>query len=154
MNKPITARVKQLENGDYVNPKGEVLQERDFVSMLVPRKIKWSRGDYMLSFQKGLENIAKMGLTGEQFSVLSFLMARTDFENYINITQQEISEELNIKRPNITRAIKVLAEKSVIKKIKKGTANYYLFNPDISFKGKSKNYGNVYQLFNNNESMG
>lgn len=151
MTKPITKRVKQLENGDFINPDGEVLQERDYVSMLVPRKIKWSKGDFMLSFQKGFGNVAKMGLTGEQWSVLGLLISKTDFENYIGITQYEIAEELGIKRPNITRAIKVLAEKNIIKKIKKGTGNYYLFNPDISYKGKSKNYSNVYDLFNGNK---
>lgn len=140
--------LKQLENGNYVDPQGKEVAAREYVAVLVPRKQKWTRGEYMLGLQKSFVDIAKMGLTGEQLSVLMLLMAKTDFENYINITQEEMAAELSICRQNVTRAINVLVKKSLIKKMKKGTSNYYLFNPEIIYKGKSNNYGNVYQLFN------
>ncbi len=102
----------------------------------------------MLGLQKSFVEIAKMGLSGEQMSVLMLLMAKTDFENYIHITQDEMAKELDLKRPNVTRAVNTLVNHNLIKKLKKGSSNYYLFNPEVIYKGQSRNYGNVYQLFN------
>lgn len=141
-------KLKQLEDGNYVNSNNEVLKDREFITMLVPRKEKWNRGDYVMGLQKSFIEIAKYGLSGEQLSILMYLIGKTDFENYVNITQKEISTELKIDQSNVSKAIKVLVDKKIIKKMKKGTSNFYLFNPEIVYRGQSKNFGNVYNLFN------
>lgn len=141
-------KLKQLEDGNYVNSNNEVLKDREFITMLVPRKEKWNRGDYVMGLQNSFIEIAKYGLSGEQLSILMYLIGKTDFENYVNITQKEISTELKIDQSNISKAIKKLVDKKIIKKMKKGTSNFYLFNPEIVYRGQSKNYGNVYSLFN------
>jgi hypothetical protein len=89
-------RLKQLEDGNYVNSNNEVLKDREFITMLVPRKEKWNRGDYVMGLQNSFIEIAKYGLNGEQLNTLMYLIGKTDFENYVNITQREISTELKI----------------------------------------------------------
>lgn len=149
----VTSRVKQLDNGDYVDRDGKVLDGADYVSMLVPRKQKWLLGNWIMGLQESFQEIAKMDLTGEQFKVLFYLMSRTDFENYLNITQSEIAKELGMKQSQISRSFKALVEKNLIKKVKKGSANFYLFNPEILYKGRKHNYGKVISMFDRTESQ-
>ena len=141
-------KLKQLEDGNYVNSNNELLKDREYITMLVPRKEKWNRGDYVMALQNSFIEIAKYGLGGEQLNILMYLIGKTDFENYVKVTLQEIENEIHIKKQNSSRAIKTLAEKKIIKKMKKGNSNFYLFNPEIVYRGQSKNYGNVYSLFN------
>ena len=141
-------KLRQLDNGNYLDSHGKEVRAAEYVALLVPKKQKWTRGEYMLGLQKSFVEIAKMGLSGEQMSVLMLLMAKTDFENYIHVTQDEMAKELDLKRPNVTRAVNALVNHNLIKKLKKGSSNYYLFNPEVIYKGQSRNYGNVYQLFN------
>ena len=141
-------RLKQLEDGSYVNSNNEVLKDREFITMLVPRKEKWNRGDYVMGLQKSFIEIAKYGLSGEQLSILMYLIGKADFENYVNVGLKEIEEDLNIRKQNSSKSIKKLVDKKIIKKMKKGNSNFYLFNPEIVYRGQSKNYGNVYSLFN------
>ncbi len=100
-----------------------------------------------MGLQESFIHLSKIGLTGEQWNVLTYLIGKTDFENYINITQKEMTEHLGINKANVSKAIKTLVEKEVIKKLKQGTSNFYLFNPEIIYKGKHKNYDNVIDLF-------
>ncbi|GGH53851.1 hypothetical protein GCM10010975_09850 [Comamonas phosphati] len=140
-------KLKQLDNGNYVDNSGNEIKATEFLNVLIPKKLKWTRGDYIVGLQESFIQLTTLGLTGEQWNVLVYLIGKTDFENYIRITQKEISEHLGIKQPNVSQALKVLVDKEVIKKLKQGTSNYYLFNPEIIYKGKHKNYDNVIDLF-------
>ncbi|CAJ0684491.1 MULTISPECIES: MarR family transcriptional regulator [Burkholderiaceae] len=142
-----TKKIKQLENGNYVDNSGNEFKSSEWANVLVPKKLKWTRGDYIVGLQESIIQLSKLGLTGEQWNVLAYLMGKTDFENYIHITQKEISEHLGINISNVSKALKVLVEKEVIKKLKRGTSNYYLFNPEIIYKGKHKDFDNVIDLF-------
>lgn len=148
------AKIKQLDNGNYLNERGEEIRASEYVNVLVPKKQKWTRGEYVMGLQNSFLEIAKYGLGGEELNVLLLLIAKTDFENYVNITQEELAKELGIKRPNVARALKILVQKEIIKKMKKGTSNFYLFNPEIIYKGQSKNYGNVVDLFKWGDNQG
>ena len=96
---------------------------------------------WVMNSQEGLELLASdKDLTKESLRVLMFLMARLDFENWIQITQKEISEKLGIKRPNISKAVLLLEEKAIILRGPKlGRSSAFRLNPYFGWKGKVKN---------------
>ena len=68
-----------------------------------------------MNSQQALEVLATdKDLTGENYRVLLLLLSRLDFENWIQVTQTEISNKLNMKKQNVSRAISVLESKEII----------------------------------------
>lgn len=96
---------------------------------------------WIMNSQEALELLASdRDLTKESLRVLMFLMARLDFENWIQVTQKEISEKLNIKKPNISKAVSLLEEKGIILRGPKVGRSYaFRLNPYFGWKGKVKN---------------
>lgn len=96
---------------------------------------------WIMNSQEALELLATdEDLTKEAFRVLIFLMARLDFENWIQVTQKEIAEKLNIHKQNVSRAISLLEEKGIILRGPKVGRSYaFRLNPYFGWKGKVKN---------------
>ena len=96
---------------------------------------------WVMNSQEALELLASdKDLTKESLRVLMFLMARLDFENWIQITQKEISEKLGIKKSNISKAVLLLEEKGIISRGRKlGRSSAFRLNPYFGWKGKVKN---------------
>ena len=88
---------------------GEVL-DGVHVATFQPRlKVKEK---YMLLFQKALQDLATdRQLRGESLRVLLALLGRLDFENYLNISQRELADELRVRQPSIARAMRQLRER-------------------------------------------
>ncbi len=62
------------------------------------------------------------------------------FENILNISQQELSNQLEIHRPAIAKSIKKLISKGYLEIIDTvGRQNIYMFNPSVAFKSRAKN---------------
>ena len=82
-------------------------------------------------------------MTGEQWRVLAYLLGRLDFDNYLKVQQTEISDKLHIKKPNVSRAMKKLAELDIITVgPMAGRSKTYRLNPRIAHRG-AKNYRNT-----------
>jgi len=96
---------------------------------------------WIMNSQEALELLATdEDLTKEAFRVLIFLMARLDFENWIQVTQKDIAEKLNMRKQNISRAISLLESKEIILRGPKiGRSNAFRLNPHFGWKGKVKN---------------
>ncbi len=96
---------------------------------------------WIMNSQDALELLASdQDLSKESLRVLMFLMARLDFENWIQVTQKEISEKLGIKKSNISKAISLLEQKEIILRgAKLGRSNTFRLNPYFGWKGKVKN---------------
>ena len=91
-------------------------------------------------FQTGISEMAKMGLTGEQWSVWAYMVGTLDFDNYWRLPQKQIVDDLHMKKQNVSRAINALIAKDIlIKGPKAGACNTYRLNPRILHRG-SKNY--------------
>lgn len=68
------------------------------------------------------------------------LLAYTDFENVIDVTQQTLAEGLSIPKPDLSRSIKKLISKGYIEIFDtKGRQNIYRLNPYVAFKSRGKN---------------
>lgn len=79
---------------------------------------------------------ADKDMTLEPHRVLLYLMSRLDFDNFIYVTQAEISDYLGIKKPNVSRAMKLLERKGLILRGPKlGHSHAWRLNPDYGYKG-------------------
>jgi predicted transcriptional regulator len=125
---------------------GEVLEG---VPVWVGRKTAFTglygTGFYIMA-QSANEILAKdKDLTLEPMRVLHFLMSRLDFENFIQVPQTEICEQLEMKKPNVSKAVKLLVEKGIIiRGPKVGHSSSWRLNPNFGYKGNPK--GKVYRM--------
>lgn len=73
--------------------------------------------------------------------VIWALLARLDYENYVLVNQSEIAAELEMKPSNLSRAIKYLADQSIlIAGPKVGRSTTYRLNPSMGWKGNTVNH--------------
>ncbi|WP_456325955.1 helix-turn-helix transcriptional regulator [Desulfonauticus submarinus] len=119
--------------------------EADNIVMIMPnKKVKMTR--WFMMFQDFIIELSKdKDIKGEDFRVLLYLLANMDFENWIQVTQETISKELQMKKTNISRALKKLKDKNIIEVAKRGRINIYRLNPDIVWKGSYKELQNYYK---------
>ena len=96
---------------------------------------------WVMNSQQALELLAMdKELTGENYRVLLLLLSRLDFENWIQVTQSEITQKLQMKKQNVSRAISLLEQKGIILRGPKvGRSNAFRLNPYFGWKGKVKN---------------
>jgi hypothetical protein len=106
----------------------------------IPARPKLSGGWFMV-FQEAFEALAKdPDLTGETWRILSYLFSKLDFENDIHLAQKDIAEALNMRKQNVSRAMKLLCDKQIVLKGPKvGRASTYHLNAYYGWKGKVKN---------------
>ena len=90
-------------------------------------------------YQDMISNIADWNLPNEQYRVFLKLLSKMNFENYLIISQKELSQELDMKQPSIARAIKALCERNVIiEGPRAGLNKTYRLNPFIAHKGSDR----------------
>lgn len=97
----------------------------------------YGKGGFLVMAQEALLRLAMdKELTQEPMRVFVYLCARLDFENYIRVPQVEICEALSMKKPNVSRAVKLLENKGIILKGPKVGQSYaYRLNPNYGYKG-------------------
>ena len=77
-------------------------------------------------------------ISGETTKVLVALICHLDFNNFVRISLTDIASHLNIHRPNVSRAIKILECKGVIERGEKvGSIYTFRLNPNYSWRGES-----------------
>jgi DNA-binding transcriptional ArsR family regulator len=94
--------------------------------------------DFFFMFQS--EHLTKLALNENlrisDYRLMLFLFGHLDFENYISITQKQISAVTKIGQAEISKSLKRLEEQGVLTKEKKGNSNVYRLNPSYAWKGK------------------
>lgn len=87
--------------------------------------------DFLLEFAQRKD----IGL--EIWRVFGYLNSILDFDNMIHIPQTEIAKALDMKQPNVSRAMKKLEDLGIILRGKKvGRISAYRLNPNAGWKGK------------------
>lgn len=95
---------------------------------------------FMASQDAVLELSKDKEITGEAFRVFMYLCSRIDFENYIQVPQKEIAADLELKSPNISRAISLLEKKRIIiRGPKVSRSSSFRLNEKYGWKGKVRN---------------
>ena len=115
-------------------------EEFGFPVIVGRKRSPYGKG-WVMNSQEALEIVAKdKDIKGETYRVLFFICARLDFENWVQISVTEIANELDLKQPSVSRAMKVLETKEIILRGPKVGRSYaFMLNPDFGWKGKVKN---------------
>lgn len=129
-------------------------EEYGFPVIVGRKRNPYGKG-WLMNSQEALEILAKdKEITGETYRVLFLVCARLDFENWVQIPITEIAQELELKQPNVSRAIKVLEEKEIILRGPKvGRSYVFMLNPEFGWKGKVKNLDNYRRQRENEEKQ-
>ena len=109
--------------------------------VIVGRKRSPYQKGWVMNSQEALEIVAKdKEIKGETYRVLFFICARLDFENWVQLSVTEIANELDLKQPHVSRAMKVLENKEIILRGPKVGRSYaFMLNPDFGWKGNVRN---------------
>ena len=114
-----------------------VNQETGEIEGHFPLKIKSLGKGWIALYQAAIQQIAIAHLPDEQNRVFMYMLGTVDFENYWRISQKQISEALNMKQPNVAKAIKGLCERDIlVEGPRAGLNKTYRLNPYVAHKGK------------------
>ena len=104
------------------------------------KKNPYSKG-WVMNSQEALELIAQdKEITGRIHRVLWLLVANLDFENWIQLQQGEICKKLDMKKQDVSSAVKLLEKKEIIIRGPKiGRSYSFRLNPMLGWKGDVKN---------------
>ena len=93
-----------------------------------------------MAFQDAFEEIAKdREITSEPRRVLDYMFSKLDFENFIQLSQKDITEALRMHKSQVSEAVKLLTSKQIILEGPKvGKSKCYRLNPNYGWKGKVK----------------
>lgn len=94
--------------------------------------------------QFNIEYCKAWGLLAQQspaaLAVMMFFLEHIDNYNALVCSSSVIQEALNMSRPTVSRAVKLLREKGFVDVKKSGTTNVYLVNKELVWKSWGKNY--------------
>jgi predicted transcriptional regulator len=126
------------EISQYDNQTGELLE-----GVLVYCGVKHNPygGGWVMNSQDALDFLSEdQELTKDSLRVLLKLCAKLDFENWIQISQIEVCNQLKLNKSNVSKAFKLLVSKGILLKgPKTGRSFAYRLNPNYGWKGKVKN---------------
>lgn len=123
----------------------------NYIDVKLPKKEKFNNGNFITIFQNTMYNISKYAkLTKNEYQLLIFLLGTAGLDNSICVDLNILSEELNLKKPNLSTALKGLEKRNIIirknqfykggKKEMELSLNYDQLNYELAFKGKIKEY--------------
>ena len=115
-------------------------EEYGFPVIVGRKRNPYTKG-WVMNSQEAMVILAKdKDIKGETHRVLWFIGGILDFENWVQLSITEIGNELDLKQPAVSRAIKVLEEKEIILRGPKVGRSYaFMLNPEFGWKGKVKN---------------
>jgi hypothetical protein len=93
---------------------------------------------FFMGFQDTFIELAQdREITAEARRVLDYMMGNLDFENFIQIPQAQIAKDLSMKKPNVSRALKLICDKKILVAGPKiGKSLSYRMNFRYGWKGK------------------
>jgi len=129
---------RNVEIRAYDRDTGEIIEG---VPVLCGVKRNPYRKGWVMNSQEALELIAQdKEITGRIHRVLWLLVAHLDFENWIQLSQKRICEKLDMKKQDVSSAIRLLEEKEIILRGPKiGRSYAFRLNPMLGWKGNVKN---------------
>lgn len=147
---PTTGEVTMRLTEETVTRTVEVIP--DYVDIKMPKKFRFNNGNFVTIFQKAILNIALLGkLTKNEMHLLLYLIGSCGPANSISTDLDKLSEDLGIRKPNLSTALKGLVQRNIV--VRKDGYRYgktplpfelHLdfdqINYDLAYNGKTKHY--------------
>ena len=123
-----------------MNKKLEVYYPEDSVVNIFSQPNRYLKDDYARYFSSEMLGLAvDKDFSGNDLRVLLGILANIGFNNILDTSQQDLSNQLGIHRSDIAKSIKKLISKGYLEIIKTiGRKNIYMFNPSVAFKSRAK----------------
>lgn len=123
------------------NKKLEVYYPEDSVVNIFAKPGKYLKDDYARYFMNEMLGLAiDKDFSGNDLRVFLGILANLGYENTLNISQQELADQLSIDRSATGKSIKKLISKGYLEIVDTvGRQNIYMFNPNVAFKSRAKN---------------
>ena len=150
--KIITAKITETHTETSVSRTLEVPMMEGYVDMKLPEKHMFRNGNFITVFQKALRNIAMFGnLTKNESILLLYLIGSCTQDNSVCIDLNILSEDLQMDKSNISKAIKGLVLRNIVLRrdgYRYGnkplpmqlSLNYDQINYNVAYNGKTKTY--------------
>ena len=123
------------------NKKLEVYYPEDSVVNIFAKPGKYLKDSYARYFMNEMLGLAiDKDFSGNDLRVFLGILANLGYENTLNISQQELADQLSIDRSATGKSIKKLISKGYLEIVDTvGRQNIYMFNPSVAFKSRAKN---------------
>ena len=123
---------------------GEVLE--GFVAVLQPKRKNGFTEGWVAMAQNSMMAMAQADLSGEAMRVFFIIGAHIDFENWIQVSQSQLADQIGMKRSSFNRALKRLeAEGIILRGPKVGRSATFRLNPEFGWKGSAKGHREALQ---------
>lgn len=132
--------MSQVRVGQVDLVTGEIF-EGAALAVIFPKRKNGFQTGWVAVAQNPMLEIAKANLGGEANRVLFYVLAKLDFENWINLNQSASADEIKMQRSNFARGLKKLLEIGVVLPGPKvGRNATFRLNPDYGWKGSAKTH--------------
>lgn len=130
----------QMRVGQVDLSTGEIL-EGAALAVIYPKRRNGFQSGWVAMSQHPMLELASANIGAEASRVLFLVMARLDFENWINLNQSAAAREIGLKQPNFARGMKKLVELGVILPGPTvGRNGTFRLNPTFGWKGSAKGH--------------
>lgn len=103
------------ETGEIIRQAVETEYVPGFVDVKLPKRKHLGNGDFITVFQNTMFRIAtEAKLSKNEMQILLYLLGTAGFDNSIYIDLDILSEDLDIKKPNVSTALKGLLKRNII----------------------------------------
>jgi DNA-binding transcriptional ArsR family regulator len=105
----------------------------------VRKKDKMKGGDFIVVFQNAMKKLVLDDSFGKnEYRILFYLMAKTEFENEINDTLYNIAKEIGLDQSTSGKAMRKLESVGIV--IRNIQLRTFRLNYELAYKGHPKNY--------------
>ena len=120
---------------------GEIMDGAQLALIFPKRTNGFQQAGWLAMAQGPLIKLAKANLGGQALKAFMLLCGKLDFENWVNVSQAELANELSMNPSHMSRAIaKLIAEGVILKGPSVGNRKTYRLDPAYGWKGSAKNH--------------
>jgi DNA-binding MarR family transcriptional regulator len=115
----------------------EEIEDENLVT--VRKKDKMNGGEFIVVFQKAMEKIVLDNSFGKnEYRILFYLMAKTEFEQEINDTLYNIAKSIGLDQSTAGKSMIKLENVGIV--VRNIQLRTFRLNYELAYKGQAKNY--------------